>query len=307
MKVGVISSVELCIPLLQLLQANKIASLLFADVEDRADFTGVAYFCKAAGINVQESGGSDNAVYQWLDMYEPDVVFVLGYKHRIDVKQLPLKLNGRLFNIHFGSLPAYRGPNPVFWQIKNGEAEITATIHQVTAKFDAGPIVWTKAITREDYFTYAQVNRILSYACVEGVGIILQHIIQGKSINGYAQPVAGISYHQRPGIAEVSIDWSKMTAREIVLLINACSSWNKGAITYYNGQELKIMDAFEADAGIKEENNYNPGTIIECADSFKIACINGRILQITMLNLSGIFIPARNAQRFGFVELQQLD
>jgi len=306
MKVGVISSVELCIPLLQLLQSNKITSLLFADVEDRNDFAGVAYFCNAAGIDVQESGGSDSAVYQWLDMYEPHVVFVLGYKHRIDVKQLPLKLNGRLFNIHFGALPAYRGPNPVFWQIRNGEAEVTATIHHITDKFDAGPIVWSKAVTREEHFTYAQVNRVLSYICVEGVGLILLHIMQNKKLVERVQPVAGIAYHQRPGIKEVSIYWDKMTVQEIVLLINACSSWNKGAITFYNGQELKIMDAFEVDTRTKGENNYNPGTIIECADNFKVACINSGILQITMLNLSGVFIPARNAQKFGFVKAQQL-
>ena len=306
MKVGVISSVELCIPLLQLLQANKISSLLFADVEDRADFAGLAYFCKTAGIRVHESGGSDNAVYQWLDMYEPDVIFVLGFKHRIDIKQLPLKLNGRLFNIHFGSLPAYRGPNPVFWQIRNGEQEVAATIHHITGKFDAGPIVWSKAVTREEHFTYAQVNRVLSYVCVEGVGWILQHIMQNKKIAERAQPVAGIAYHKRPGIEEVSIHWDRMTAREIVLLINACSSWNKGAITYYNGQELKIMDAFQVSADTKEGEIYSPGTVINCIDTFKVACINGEVLRISMLNLSGIFIPERNAQKFGFVKMQQL-
>jgi methionyl-tRNA formyltransferase len=306
MKVGVVSSNELCIPLLQLLQSNRITGCLFVDVENRNDFSEVAYFCQAAGVTMQESAGSVSALYQWLDVFEPHVVFVLGYKHKIDLKQIALKLRDRFFNIHFGPLPAYRGPNPVFWQIRNGLKDVTTTIHKVTDRFDAGPVVWCKAVTREEHFTYAQVNRLLSYICVEGVGMILQNVMQNRPITEQIQPVAGIAYHERPGVEQVTIYWDKMAAKEIVLLINACSSWNKGAITFYNGQEAKIMDAFVVENETVNNETCLPGTIINCDSVLKIGCLGGAVLQVTMLNLSGIYVPERNIQKFGFAKGQKL-
>ena len=44
-------------------------------------------------------------------------------------------------NLHPSALPRFRGPNPVFWQLRAGADRAGATVHVVTDAVDAGPIL----------------------------------------------------------------------------------------------------------------------------------------------------------------------
>lgn len=44
-------------------------------------------------------------------------------------------------NFHLGPLPRYRGLNPLFWSLLNGEASSAVTIHRMVKALDAGPIL----------------------------------------------------------------------------------------------------------------------------------------------------------------------
>jgi methionyl-tRNA formyltransferase len=83
-------------------------------------------------------------------MNEPDVIFITGYTHKIAIDELSSVPKG-ILNIHFGRLPQYRGPSPVFWQLKNGEAQLGLTIHQLTNKLDSGAVAWEQTIKNEKY------------------------------------------------------------------------------------------------------------------------------------------------------------
>lgn len=50
------------------------------------------------------------------------------------------------WNLHPSLLPAYRGPNPLYWQIKNSETKTGLTLHEVTDEIDSGDIVMRKQI-----------------------------------------------------------------------------------------------------------------------------------------------------------------
>jgi len=43
-------------------------------------------------------------------------------------------------NLHSGKVPEYRGAAPAFWELYNGEVEVGITIHEVTARLDAGQV-----------------------------------------------------------------------------------------------------------------------------------------------------------------------
>ena len=47
----------------------------------------------------------------------------------------------RILNLHNAPLPRYRGCAPINWALKNGESSHGVTIHEITPKVDAGPIV----------------------------------------------------------------------------------------------------------------------------------------------------------------------
>ena len=70
----------------------------------------------------------------------PDIVFSFYYRHLLGPRLLALPPFGA-FNIHGSLLPQYRGRAPVNWAILNGERETGATLHEMTARPDAGRIV----------------------------------------------------------------------------------------------------------------------------------------------------------------------
>jgi methionyl-tRNA formyltransferase len=53
-------------------------------------------------------------------------------------------------NVHPSLLPVGRGPDPIFWTFRRGDRSTGTTIHQLTGRFDAGPIVRQEAMSVPD-------------------------------------------------------------------------------------------------------------------------------------------------------------
>ena len=51
-----------------------------------------------------------------------------------------------LVNIHASLLPYYRGPSPTHWCIARNERATGFTLHEITAKIDAGPILYQDVV-----------------------------------------------------------------------------------------------------------------------------------------------------------------
>jgi methionyl-tRNA formyltransferase len=79
-------------------------------------------------------------VRERLDRFEPDLLVVSCFPWRIPEEIVTLAPLGGL-NVHPSALPAYRGPDPLFWIYRHGRLRTGVTVHQLTAEFDAGPIV----------------------------------------------------------------------------------------------------------------------------------------------------------------------
>ena len=75
-----------------------------------------------------------------LATYRPDVLLVFGFNWRLSPDVLAVPRLGAL-NIHPSALPKYRGPSPVLWAIWNGDANMGLTVHRMTDRIDAGPIL----------------------------------------------------------------------------------------------------------------------------------------------------------------------
>lgn len=79
----------------------------------------------------------------------PDMVvsmrFSLIFPRRV-IDAVPMGI----VNVHPGPLPAYRGLFAPFWQVLHGETRLRASLHQVDAGIDTGPLVAEHAIPRDD-------------------------------------------------------------------------------------------------------------------------------------------------------------
>lgn len=296
MKVFIISSSENCIPLLWFLKQNNLNVVLFSDTSSKYNldaFENIKHCCQQLTI---EHICSDK-LYTSIAKNNPDVVFVLGYSQLIRLDKIDSSLRHKIFNIHFGLLPENKGSNPVFWQIKKGEKELGMSIHRINEKFDDGTVVWRKSIPNEMYYSYGLLEQILSQITVEGVGLILKQLIQLGTVSAISTESKVSHYFKRPELKDVLIDWNTMAAGEILNLVKACNPWNKGATTFFNKMEVKLLDV-----EILEKNNSNeiPGEIVSDSNEL-IVCAKDGLLKIHTLNYNGTFVSGRFCSKLGFV------
>lgn len=295
MRVGVVSNSKICIPLLSYLSSIKVGVMLYFGKSEYAGISvnEMAGFCRAQGV-AYYAETEKKELYQWQQLNEPDIIFISGYGHKINVAELGGVQHG-VYNIHFGSLPQYRGPSPVFWQLKNGEAQIGLAIHQVTNKLDSGAVIWSKTVKNEDYYTFSYINQAFSQLQVAGVAEIVQKLSTKAPLAKREQDEAKARYYKRPQLADVMANWEVMTAKQILALIKACSAWNNGASTLINGHELKLLDAEVS----PQKANAAPGTIYIANNKFYAACADTQELSINFFNINNTCIPARHAGFYG--------
>lgn len=97
-----------------------------------------------------------------LERIEPDILLLACLPHVVGRATRRTARLGAL-NLHPSALPRFRGPNPVFWQLRAGIARAGATVHVATDIVDAGPIVAQRSIevrpgTRADALTETLVR-----------------------------------------------------------------------------------------------------------------------------------------------------
>ena len=75
-----------------------------------------------------------------LERIEPDLLLLACLPHVVGRATRDTARLGAL-NLHPSPLPRFRGPDPVFWQLRAGVTRAGVTVHVATGAVDAGPIV----------------------------------------------------------------------------------------------------------------------------------------------------------------------
>jgi methionyl-tRNA formyltransferase len=301
MRIGIISNSDIIIPLTYTLAVQKLQVYIFFATGGSLDSKSkLVDFSRQLNIPLSFEEEAGISLYTWVNREKFDAIFIMGYSSLIDIAQIDKTVKPTLFNIHFGPLPAYKGPSPVFWQLKHGVDKLGMAIHQLTEKFDKGPIVWRKEVPNHDFFCNEAASKYLSSMCAEGVLFILNLIAAKLPILSLTPLSMAIpSYHKRPEGKDVLIDWNKMSAREIRNLVRACNPWNRGAITLFRGQEVKLMDAQMLGPS---STKGKAGEIIDDNECLKIQTCDGNALAVSMLYYNDCYIPAYHGRFWGFAK-----
>lgn len=83
---------------------------------------------------------TDASLPSRLKQLETDLLVSINFTKRIPRAVLETPPRGAV-NLHPSLLPKYRGPNPYYWVIRNGEKETGVTAHFMEEDFDTGPII----------------------------------------------------------------------------------------------------------------------------------------------------------------------
>ena len=268
---------------------------------DKKTIDNLISFCTSDGINYHREENSAE-LYTWFEKSLPDYTFIYGYRSSINIKKFsPLQL--KVFNIHPGKLPEFRGPQPVFWQLKNGVEKLGLSIHLLTEQVDSGPIVWSREIPNETHLSHGLADFLFSNLLIEGINyIISSHSPEVLIKAAIPQDDSLAHFYKRPVLKDVLINWNRMTAAEIINLVKACNPWNIGPISIFQNIEVKIVDA---EPGLSCVDARLAGTIIDTRSGIRVKSCDDKSVVINHLQINGIFVPWRYAEKFGFADGQQ--
>lgn len=226
-------------------------------------------------------------INNWLKQTNPDIVFVFSFPFRIPEPVLNIPNSG-FVNFHPSILPAYRGPDPLFWQIKNGEDETAITAHKMIKEFDSGPIIRIEKEKISKTDTYGILTNKLSYTLMKCAGNVINILSENRGGQFFFnQDNEEATYFKRPSEDDLKIDWQKMTSREINNLVKACNPNYQGAVTTFRNYQVRILETVVD----YQQTEGKPGEIIEADNnSLCTATRDNKSLRINVIYLQeGVF------------------
>jgi len=128
------------------------------------------------------------------------------------------------FNMHPSLLPLYRGPEPIFWQMKHA-AQIGVSWHRVTSEFDAGDVVAQKSVLPDDGDDYLTINVTLAKVGSELMLSLLAQVTD-NSLSYSPQDAKAASYYHYPQAQDFFIDTAD-TAQDNYNFMRATSAFDQ--------------------------------------------------------------------------------
>ena len=200
----------------------------------------------------------------------PDIAIVSCFERILPAQILSLPKYG-CFNLHPSLLPAYRGPVPLFWQFRDGTDATGISLHRMTPKIDAGPVVAQASVKLPDGASNMLATSLLAQKGAELILRFLEQLENGNVVERI-QDEREASYMGLPADDDfrVSTDWS---ARRIYNFMNATSHWGHGYPCVLDGETVTLVqaesytDAASAPEAAGDENTL----VIRCNPGFLTA------------------------------------
>ena len=239
----------------------------------------------------------ENELKKAIRKYDAAMVFMMTFRYKITKAVFDLPSKG-FYNFHPGSLPEYRGADPIFMQLKNQEKYAGVTVHKLDEGFDTGPIVIKEMIKIDASDTYGILNNKLAELASKLAGILIKMAAFDLAIPSKPQDETKAGYFTRQSSKEIVIDWETMNAGAIISLVNACNPWNKGAVTSINNKIVRLLNVEKTES--EEAVTVLPGTVLSINESnLSVAVIGQHALRINFIYIDEGFLRAGSLLNLG--------
>lgn len=227
-------------PVIAVQPHHAASPLLFLD--QPADTAAVAWEAGVPVLAARDLSHPDTL--ETLSALRPDVGVVACYTRRIPTAVLCLPHYG-ILNIHPSLLPAYRGPTPVFRQLRDG-APTGVTVHYLNEELDAGDIAAQAECPLPDGISEGEGEGLLMTAGLELLRGVLDDLARGI-IRRRPQPSGG-SYFGFPRAADFALDTSWPARRAFNFMRGTAGRGQPYSVEIAGRMErLAIADHYEPD------------------------------------------------------------
>jgi methionyl-tRNA formyltransferase len=284
LKVVIASSSYVSKPLISLLSSSREHELIgLITNPDKATGRGMnivpnelASWGMSNGINVLKPEGRDN-LKDLIKTLNPEIVITIAYGQIIPEDFLNLPKYGWI-NVHFSSLPRWRGAAPVQWAILSADKETGVTIFQLDKGMDTGPVYLSKSVSIErDETTEILLTRLSNI----GADLAIQSLSKIQTgIEPVAQSNSGVTLAPKITKNDGKINWHENTD-EIFNRYRALAG-NPGIWTLLGELRLKI-DSLEISSRVEK---ISPAEVLISDEHLLVGANNG-VIEIKTLTPAG--------------------
>jgi len=166
----------------------------------------------------------------------PDCVPVVAYGALVPPSALAIPPHGWL-NLHFSLLPAWRGAAPVQHAVLHGDELTGASVFQLEAGLDTGPVFGTLV---EPVGARDTAGDLLGRLATSGAGLLVSVLdaIEARTANAIPQPPDGVSLAPKITVEDARVRWSE-PAFAVDRRIRACTP-APGPWTTFRSDRLKL-------------------------------------------------------------------
>lgn len=292
-----------------LIQHNLLAGVILPATGPQQNVTPevqqLAQLCASANIPWLLAGKDNvNLVNQTLTQWQANAGLIATYPHLLNKDQLDYfdaSQNRGIYNLHASALPAYRGPQPLYWQLRNHEKESAIILHKATTTADAGNIIHQHPVPIHPLDTLPSLSQRMAY---ESIACCEQWIAQLKNTSGALAGIAQIqsslskpNYAHRPSPEERTIRFGKMTATDINALCRAGNASAYTALMTIKGLSINVL---QATAVSRPTYGTLPGTVLHVGEpEGLLVCAKNSTVRLDILaSPDGIYTGQAFAERF---------
>lgn len=281
MKVLLFANSHWGIPIMdKLYKSEQLAGLVLTDLDHEPNEVLVSYAKEGSIPYIQVNKDQLQAsLIDWMAEIGPDISICITFPYKLPDEIINIPSYGTV-NYHFGALPEYAGPDPLFWTLKNKERVAKLTAHKMTDKMDSGELLFVEQMTIFPGESHGLLGARMSQMAAQTLDRLFEKVAKAEHGEQLGEnPTA----FKRPTLDDLTISWSSQEADDIEALVNASNPPYKGAITYLKGGMVRILEV--SPATVNNASLISPGTIVhaDAQNGIFVLCKDLRFLRINIL------------------------
>ena len=226
----------------------------------------LASLAKAQGLPFRAIPDVDAPeVREWILGHAPDFILVACFSQVLP-EAVCASAGRDCLNLHPSLLPRYRGPAPLFWQLRAGEQKSGITLHRVAPKVDTGPILGQVQVDLVGGLDGAALEERFAEA---GARLFLEMLGALPDAAERSQAEAEASWQPHPSAEDFRIDpgWCAQRAFDFM---RGTAHWGQPYPVTVEGHAFLLRDALgcEPDAELS-------AAFEQSGDSIRLRCSQG--------------------------------
>lgn len=248
---------------------------------------------------------NDGTTLSTLDAWQANIGLVFTFSHILSDSIIQY-FRSNVFNLHPSDLPNYRGPAPLYWQLRHGCGQLHMTLHRVTSEIDSGDIGLQEPMDIHPFDTLQTLNNRMAMKAPAFIEVFLSKL-KDNSLDWQPQRPVNEATIQAvaPNLEHSLINWETFTTEDIINISRAGNPYYGGGLINFGSVQGQLLSARPSS---RHTTGLKPGTIlmIDRAEGFLVSTLNGSVNLEVISSQEGVFTGYKFAMLYNLSAGQRL-